>query len=92
MLGICGLSFFSFVFQRSKSTPAVTDTVPRVSRAGLPVRQVLTLTAGQFLQEHLGRCLCGFLRGPCDDPGEQEKIHPEPPERPEPEFHKIPDK
>lgn len=51
---------------------AVTDTIPCVSQAGLPVPHVLT--AGEFVQEHLGRYLCGFLCGPCDDPSKQEEI------------------
>lgn len=50
----------------------MTDTIPCVSQAGLPVPHVLT--AGEFVQEHLGRYLCGFLCGPRDDPSKQEEI------------------
>ena len=64
---------FSRLSSRGQSLlQAVTDRIPHVSQARLPARQVLT--AGQLLQEHLGRCLCGFLCGPCDDPRKQEEV------------------
>lgn len=50
----------------------MTDTIACVSQAGLPVPHVLTV--GEFVQEHLGRCLCEFLCGPCDDSRKQEEI------------------
>lgn len=64
---------FSHLSSRGQSLLwAATDTIPHVSQAGLPVCQAPK--AGQFLQEHPGRCLCGFLCGPCDDPRKQEEI------------------
>lgn len=67
-------AFFHLSSRGQSLLQAVTGAIPCVSpaQAGLPVPQVLT--AGEFVQEHLGRCLCGFLCGPCDDSRKQEEI------------------
>lgn len=64
---------FSRLSSRGQSLlRAVTDTIPHVSQGRLPVRRVLT--AGRFLQKHLGKHLWGFFCGPCADLGKQEEI------------------